>query len=358
MRAVRRRPAFALAAVVFAATPAADARMVRVDSETEPAAVEDNLWREMVEPHAVEVNLITAQVLQLVLAPLDAGFQTDDQLGAEQRTRVLQAALVSLKRARKLAPENLLVLQQLGRVADELGNTRQALEALQACLDLTGPDKAGPGVTGHLGSIYLRLGDLDAAVRYLRLAQGPAVTAESGQVLVDLSTALALRGQMGDAIEVLAGAMPGAFDYSAEQWGIAFALAVQYDRDDQRGAAFAILDKLQGVLQDQSFGNQMQNWFASLRFTPPEDEHYYNGLLYETLGAYAEARTEWALYAASGGAFRGRALQHVAALDEERRHPRAEAGSAVGLPRPPANGGGMTPYPYPPSGRPHHRRRP
>ena len=331
--------------------------MVDVDSAAEPAPVDDNFWGEMLEPHATEVNAITAQVLQLVIMPLDSGIQAGEEMSVDQRTRVLQAALVSLKHARRLAPENVTVLQLLGRVADELGHTRQAMEAFQACLDIAGADKAGPEVTGHLGTIYLRLGDLDAAIRYLRLAQGPATTAESGQVLVDLSTALAMRGQMSDAIEVLATAIPGAFDYSAEQWGIAFALAVQYDRDDQRGAAFATLDKLQGVLQDQSFGNQMQNWFSTQRFDPPEDQHYYNALLYETLGALAEARTEWALYAASGGAFRGRALQHVAAIDEERRHPHVDPAAAAGGLQP-RGITPLTPYPMPTAGRPRPPRRP
>ncbi len=317
-----RRAALAMslvAGVIGGSATRAHAYVVQVPVTPPPPADDGDFWHRVLQPHAVEVDQITAIVQAQVIAPLEAQYGMGVEINSEQRTKVLQAALVKLKHARKLAPDNTTVLAQLGRVADELGQTRQAIEALQTCIDLEGPDKAGAEVTGQLGMIYLRLGDLDDAIRYLRLAEAPPTTSLGGAVLIDLSNALALRGQMNDAIDVLARAMPASYDYNAEQWGIAFALAVQYDRDDQRAAAFQTLDKLQALLQDQTYGTQLQSWFGSLRFTPAEDQHYYSGLLYESLGEYSEARAEWALYAASGGAFRGRALEHVAAIDAQRR---------------------------------------
>ncbi|HEY5952271.1 MAG TPA: hypothetical protein VIV40_42530, partial [Kofleriaceae bacterium] len=106
---------------------------------------------------------------------------------------------------------------------------------------------------------------------------------------------------------------------------VSFALAVQYDRDEQRGAAFEVLDKMQNTLQGQ-LGAMVQNVLAGMRFAPAEDRHYYYGLLYEAAGHYTEARAEWALYAAAGNLpYRRRALEHIEAIDELRRAPSADA---------------------------------
>jgi hypothetical protein len=44
--------------------------------------------------------------------------------------------------------------------------------------------------------------------------------------------------------------------------------------------------------------------------------------LYEAVGSYPEARAEWALYAAVPDLpYRGRALDHIAAIDAQRRAP-------------------------------------
>ena len=74
--------------------------------------------------------------------------------------------------------------------------TREALEALQTAYELAG-DKAGPDITGRLGIIYLRLGKVDDAIRYLRIAQGTVLAGQplTAHVLVHLSNALAMRGQ-------------------------------------------------------------------------------------------------------------------------------------------------------------------
>jgi tetratricopeptide (TPR) repeat protein len=248
-----------------------------------------------------------------------------------------------LRYARKLSPENTDVLSLLGYTADELGKTRQALDALETCVRIQGPDRAGSDVTGRLGMIYLRLGKLDDAIRWLGYAQGPIATPDNAVAAVHLATALATRGQMSDAIDVLANALPAQTNYFTEPVAlVSFALAVHYDRDEQRGAAFEVLDKMQATLQ-QELGPFAQRALAAIRFAPPEDHYYYQALLYETLGDYTEARAEWALYASVTNApWRRRALDHIEGIDAQRS---ARPGA-----QPPPRTGQRSSF------RPHHKR--
>jgi hypothetical protein len=148
---------------------------------------------------------------------------------------------------------------------------------------------------------------------------GQQITA---QVLVHLSTALAMRGQMSEAIDVLANNVSSSVQYYPNELAlVTFALAVQYDRDEQRGAAFEILDRMQNTLQGQLASMGMYS-LAAMRFSPAADRHYYYGLLYEAAGHLSEARAEFALYAASGDQpYRRRALEHVTSIDELRANP-------------------------------------
>ncbi|HSN30016.1 MAG TPA: hypothetical protein VLT45_27200, partial [Kofleriaceae bacterium] len=78
----------------------------------------------------------------------------------------------------------------------------------------------------------------------------------------------------------------------------------------------------------------VQTSLAQMRFAPAEDQHYYQGLLYEAVGSYTEARAEWALYAAGGDLpYRGRALDHIAAIDALRRSPAAAPPAVAPVPR-------------------------
>ena len=279
-------------------------------------------WSEVVEPNGMQVAAILDKVEKLLQQP-DAALQSDTDWAVDQRSRYFEDAFGQLQAARALSPNNADVLAQLGRVADELGKTREAIEALEASLRITGPENVSK-VTGRLGAIYLRLGKLDPAIRWLRLAQGPLnpITVQS---LVHLANALAVRGEMIPAIETLANALPThALGYYQEDVTLAsFALAVLYDRDEQRGAAFDVLAQLQTTLQHQ-YANQLQIQLAKVRFAPAEDQHYYQALLYESQGHYIEARAEWALYAASGDTpWRPRALAHIAEIDAQRRSRRS-----------------------------------
>jgi len=317
-RNVRR---FAVIALVLASVRA-DARPSRTP-EAAPAETERaDFWREMLEPHSDEVRRIVQLADQYMRQGDIALFGDYDPTGS-QRLTFYKTAYGMLRYAHRRAPENVEVLRLLGQAADELGKTHEAIDAFEAAVRLAGADKAGFEITGRLGAIYLRLGRLDDAVRYLRLAQGPiapgkAITAAT---LVHLSNALAARGEMGDAIDVLLTALPNQVQfYAPEVTLVSFALAVQYDRDEQRGEAFDVLDHLQTSLTS-GLGSTVQNALGEMRFAPAEDQHYYQGLLYEVMGNYTEARAEWALYAAADMPFRARALEHIAAIDSLRRAP-------------------------------------
>jgi tetratricopeptide (TPR) repeat protein len=307
---------------------AADARAEVVSTPPVPQADPErgNFWRDMVSPHKDEIDLILLKARHAITTADLALYSDYDPTGLE-RLRFYREVYGMLRYARQLAPDNTDVLELLGQSADELGKTREAMAALQAIVDQAGLENAGLPATGRLGIIYARLGKLDEAIRYLRAAPlnitpGQPLTAH---VLVHLSNALAARGEMTEAIDVLASNIPTQLQYYSNELAlVGFALAVQYDRDEQAAAAFDVLDRMKNVLQGQLVG-MVQNVLAGLRFAPAEDRHYYYGLLYEAEGHYTEARAEWALYANAGNArYRARALEHIKAIDALRRAPPAE----------------------------------
>lgn len=325
-------------AQVAVMTSHAEARPHRSHAPPDDPALGD-FWRDIIEPHHEVVTPIVVKA-RAAIEKLGAAADGDDAV--EQRVRRVSDAYGMLRYARKLSPDNAEVLGLLGIAADELGKTRQALEALEACVRQNGPEHTAAEVTGRLGMIYLRLGKLDDAIRWLRYAQGPS-TADSAAATVYLATALAAHGEMSSAIDLLVNALPAQASYLPEPLTlVSFALAVHYDRDDQRGAAFEVLEKMQATLQ-QELGPFVQRALAGMRFAPPEDQYYYRALLYEALDEYAEARAEWALYASVTDApWRRRALEHIQAIDAQRSaHPGAS-------PTPPA---------APAPGRPVVRRR-
>ena len=276
----------------------------------------NNFWRNVIDPNADRVRMVLANARAALLQPDSIVVTAESNWAADQSTRFYQDAFNLLRYARTLAPVNVEVLGLFARAADELGKTREALEALNACVRILGPEKAGPEITGRLGAIYLRMGDRDAAIRWLREAQGPIAT--SSTWLVHLANALAARGAVTEAIDTLHNALGSAL-YGPDTSLVAFSLAVIYDRDEQRAAAFEVLDHMKTTLQEQ-YMQQVWNDLHKLRFAPAEDANYYEALLYESLGHYAEARAQWALYAASGDTpWRLRALDHIALIDAERK---------------------------------------
>src|SRR5262249_30998029 len=268
----------------------------------------------VVEPHADEVKRLVENARQQMSY---ADGVVSGEVDPIRRMHAYRDAYNLMTYARRLSPENLDVLAIQGIAADEIGRTRQALDAFRAYLKITTDDKANSEVTGRVGAIYLRLGDLDTALHYLRLAQAGA---PSGATLVHLSNALALHGELNEAIDVLVNALPASAQYYTNDMTLlAVALAVAHGRARPAHDAFAVLDKLKGQ-QVQSYAPQVQLVLAQMRFAPAEDRHYYQALLDESFDAYVEARAEWATYAASGDLpWRTRALEHVTAIDKLRR---------------------------------------
>lgn len=297
-----------------------------------PAAGEPatTFWSEIIEPHGAAVAAIVTKARTAIGKANEVAAGGGDTV--VRRNQYLSDAYGMLRYARKLSPENTEVLSLLGTTADDLGKTRQALDALESCARLQGPARATPEVIGRLGSIYLRLGRLDDAIRWLRHVQAPTTGIDNAAAVVHLATALAAQGDMARAIDTLTVALPTRIGYFTDPIAlVSFALAVHYDRDEQRAAAFEVLDQMSQMLT-QELGTFLTRALAAMRFAPAEDEYYYQALFYEALGDYTEARAEWMLYASIPDApWRHRALDHVRAIDTQRG---AAALSTSQAPRP------------------------
>ena len=182
-----------------------------------------------------------------------------------------------LQYARKLAPDNLEVLRLLGR--PPTSSARRARRSRRCRRRSTSPARQGAaGVTGRLGIIYLRLGKLDDAIRYLRMRRRdrsspgrPITGAHARPSRRTRSRRAARRARRSTCSRTRSRAVPY---YSTELAAGRFALAVQYDRDEQRGAAFEVLDRMQTMLQGQ-LATMVQTALARMRFAPAEDQHYY-----------------------------------------------------------------------------------
>lgn len=323
----------AILAISLAVAGSAEAR--RIPPPPPPPPVEDDFWRDVIEPNSVEVGKLVESARQ-AMKIVDDAMQSDAEWAVEQRMRYWVDTYRLMRQARLLSPRNVDVLAILGRAADELGKTREALEALEAYIRERGPEKAGAEVLGRLGAIHLRLGNRDEAIRRLAQIDGGLRT-DSVQALMHLANALASRGQVSAAVDALTNALPVAPPayYTPELTLATFALATIYDRDEQRSAAFEVLEKMRSTLQTQ-LGPQVQNALALVRFAPAEDRHYYQALLYEVTDQYVEARAEWAHYVAAGESpWRARALEHIRAIDEKRRaKPPAPPAAATTSPTP------------------------
>lgn len=313
------------AAAAAAALAAAGPALAKPRLEQPPASApaHEDLWSRITDPHGDEVRLLVAKA-RLAMRRADDARTGEEDWAVDQRARFYRDAYSLAAHARALAPENPLALVAFARAAEELGRTGEAIAALELHARLAGPDPVGLEAAAHLGALYLRAGDLDRAIRWLRLAEGPlsplSNDLDRACALVHLATALTGRGELPAAIHALVSALPerASGNTSREATLVGFALAVLYDRDEQRAAAFDVLDDLQAALGAQ-YQPELQLALARMPFVPPEELHYYRALLYESLDRYAEARAEWALYAAAGPPFRARALDHVAAIDEQRR---------------------------------------
>jgi len=345
---MRRTRASLVAALALAGLAGPAAAEYMDETPPKPVATKE-FWRDVIDPNALEVEALLQKAQQAVATAEQSRAMDLDLAAQETRAKMFGDLLNMMVYARKLSPQNTDVLVMLGRCADELGKTSQAIEAFRAVAQIKGREKVPPEVAGNLGTIYLRMGQLDDAIAWLRIAHAVPDSPTDYRrgrynyrwnrqhTVVYLATALALHDQAAIGLEILqAEYNPKVASYYGTTLA-PFALAVHLDRDDQRSAAFEVLERMQQTYST-SFAGQLQNELAMFQFVPGEDRHYFQALLYETMGAYIEARAEWLTYANTGAPHRARALEHVAMIDAQRRSPTSRAPGV--LPVPPA-------YPYP-----------
>src|SRR4029079_9712811 len=116
------------------------ADMVDEPAEPPPPADRGNFWVHLLTPHRDEVDLILNRARQAIQTA-DAALYSDYDPTGTERIRFYKEIYGMLKYARKLERDNVEALRLLGIAADEHGKTREAIEALQAALDIAG-DKA------------------------------------------------------------------------------------------------------------------------------------------------------------------------------------------------------------------------
>lgn len=304
----------ASALVLAAGVLAGHAGVARANYEPPPPAPTHaaSFWRGVNDPNADEADALTAKARDALAAGDRARGNDLDTIALENRDRMVRELVDLLGYLRKLEPTDAGVLAMLGSAADDAGRTRLAIEAFTAAFAA----HAEPDIAARLAGLYLRRGDLDAALAWAR--RGVALdTVRVGRgdrnPVIALASVLEQRGDTAGAIDALVLATTDRPAFAQ------LALAVAYDRDDQPGEALEVIARLQSALAE-SFAEEMASGIALYRFAPPEDVHYFRALLAEIVGDAIGARAEWLTYAAGGGTFAARARAHVAALDAARAH--------------------------------------
>lgn len=284
---------------------------------TTASGPKDEFWREVVAPHGDEIAMIIGKVGTGWSYATQCNTSDCDVTG-ENKAKLLDELYGMLRYARRLDPRQTDVLMWLGQVAEESGRSAAAVEAYQAYFAELDPD-TNPPVDHYVrfGRAYLRLGRWEDGIRQFRAGMGGGY----GQAAAVgyLGNALMNTGRIADAVDTLAphANVQNPWDTFALQ--PVLTLIVAYDRDEQINRAYEMLDALQMQLTS-SYLQYVQQAISMMSFVPAYDVHYFQALFYESQGLFLEARTEWLTYAQSEGApYRGRALDHVAAIDELRK---------------------------------------
>jgi hypothetical protein len=308
-----------------------------------PPAPAQEFWEEVVQPHGQQIQIILTNAAN-VWNQLYQMAQYDQQdATGEVRTRALDDIWGQLRYARKLDPTRKDVLEWIGKFGEEFGRTSGAIEALEAYVSLLGPDDEIPQeIHLRLGRAYTRTGRLEDGIRHLRAAISTTTTGMSATAA--LALALMESGRTADAVDLVPQEQSPQqyyYGYGNEQMQLAFTRAVVLDRDEQISRAFDIIEDLKNQLQTE-YINRLMPALASMPLGAPHDRHYFLGLLYESEGYLAEARTEWLHYAQSEGPFAARARDHVAAIDQllaarlaEAAKPKKPAAAGVTIQPPP-----------------------
>lgn len=296
--------ALAAALSLLATSPA---RADRMYGEYYPAMTDQTFWDSAIEPGGNEVSRLVRDASSMRQQADNLANADTDASGAVRRG-LYDEAIGALRAARRLAPKNDAVLLQLGLALEGRGQGRAAIEALT---QLPATPEGSAEADLALGRVYLGAGDLPEALRYLRRA----VTRTAGWAFdaqVVYASALAQAGRVSDAIDLLAPLVVRG-GYAPLLY---IALASLYDRDEQLGKAYEVLQRMNSQMGSGAAGSA-QSAVAVLKLPSPE-KTYMLALAYEAGSQWGEARTAWLNYAAMGprARYAGRAEAHVAAIDK------------------------------------------
>lgn len=162
----------------------------------------------------------------------------------------------ALERARKLAPEQAVVLDALGSAYAKQGNLPLAAATFRQALSRN--PEGGEG-QAHLGAALLRMGDIDAAVRVLR--EAVRLRPEVADIRINLAVALIKAGKLLEARRELEEAVRAgpAIEVARAAWFTALAAnaspkeaRVRYDASlrSQLTAAYSNLGTVLALLGD------------------------------------------------------------------------------------------------------------
>lgn len=290
-----------------------------------PGKERREFWDWLLEPHRAEVALILAKVRENRAKVTDAyseatPFDPPTGMFSPERSALRDALLADaegmLRYALKLAPGDVVLERELALVLDE--NERPTAQAaLERYLRDEVPERVTADARVRLARWYARQRRYGEAIVQLRLAlgQGGADPRSRATALVLLASVYMNTGRLAEAIDLLGGAGSATPLYGDVM--PSFALAVAYDRDEQVTLAHDTIQRMLIARPDALFYALHDDTGTRNPLVPAYERHYFAALQHEALGHLPEARTEWLAYARTPDApYRGRARQHLAAVEE------------------------------------------
>ncbi len=272
-----------------------------------------NFWDWVADPNGLEISAVLQHTEQILALTRDQPLGGPRAAGAR---KLLDDAYGMLRYARSLEPDRTDVLFALGEVADLLGRTDTAIDALQHALTGAALEHQTYDARVRLGMLLAERGDLDRAATQLRiaLADAPPGMMTYARALPALAGVYMAQGRLDLAIDALEASDRTAARLFDGNLLIPLSLAVAFDRDDQRSRAYGVLAKLtQADRMVERLLRSSRGGLGAMRFVNPRERHYYVALLCEAVGMFDEARAEWLAYAAAAphGRYAARALAHA-----------------------------------------------
>jgi tetratricopeptide (TPR) repeat protein len=322
------RPVVVLVSLALALP--AQARLVPGEEPGEPHR--PSFWARVKSPHIVEITRLTREASLLRYQVANQYYEAHTQ---PIRRQVLRDALARYERAAALDPDRPELRLEAGHTAFEALEWERALGHYRAYRERSEVDRLV--VDYDLGECLVRLGRFTEAVEHLEGLVDRIDGLERGRYLELYGYALMALGRLDDAVDALERGVE--LTSPQMQWGgfydlVGLAiLAVAYDRDEQLGRAHDALDQLRAIDPQFYFlvqalpppASSLPSQRLGVPFSPPADEHYFLGLVFEAQGRYAEAAAEWRSYLDSmTPTYAARAREHLRQAD----HALAEAARA------------------------------